>query len=240
MFDFILGLRSIQPLVLGYPSSVEYGFLLMEWVLSQITQWLTTPQVLSYNCPNIFCKQDRVYIKSFMVELVFTFLFQQSAECLPTPKTKIQAPVQLLHVFNELCGCCPWQCSPAVSLWRATFCLSKSLGCLKISMGTPCPTTQLNATYSFHWKPCLATRDGLLRLCISHYQEYSLGHFHRFPHNLPNDPQFQLSPPCTLSILLIPHPFHSHLHPALPRPSTHKIYSISLPREILTFPLLFI
>lgn len=54
-----------------------------------------------------------------------------------------------------------------VTLQRATLCLSNSLSCLQISMGPHWAKTQLNATQSWHWKPCLETRDGLI-FCNSH------------------------------------------------------------------------
>lgn len=43
MFGFTLGLCAIWSLVLDYPSSIGYGFLLLECALSQIRHWLATP-----------------------------------------------------------------------------------------------------------------------------------------------------------------------------------------------------
>lgn len=54
-----------------------------------------------------------------------------------------------------------------ITLQRTTLCLSNSLSSLQISMGPHWAKTQLKATQSWHWKPCLETRDGLI-FCYSH------------------------------------------------------------------------
>lgn len=102
-------------------------------------------------------------------------------------------------------------CVGAVDLWRATHCLSYSLGCLGISTGPTWPTIQLNATLSHHWKPCLARKRWpvetlytlLLRVFIGitfiHFRSF---HYTRFPQ--PKAPQFHLS---LLEISSLPHTF---------------------------------
>ena len=36
---------------------------------------LGTPTSVCHHCPNIFCMQDKLYIKGFVASLAFTFLF---------------------------------------------------------------------------------------------------------------------------------------------------------------------
>lgn len=82
----------------------------------------------------------------------------------PSLTKRIMAPCrhQLdFFMFSELCEYCHWQWDPAVSLPKATLCLSNNLGYLEIFVGPfGQPRTQLIATQSCHWKPLLATGDG--------------------------------------------------------------------------------
>jgi hypothetical protein len=43
----------------GQPRSVEYGFHLVEWALSQIRYWLFL-KALCYHCNSISCRQDTI------------------------------------------------------------------------------------------------------------------------------------------------------------------------------------
>ena len=73
-------------LVLGYPSSGGYRLFLMEWTLRQIRHLLATPTSFMAYCPNIFCSQDRLQVKDFVIGLVFKFLLQQLTEHLPSQR----------------------------------------------------------------------------------------------------------------------------------------------------------
>lgn len=48
---------AIQFLVLGRPSSVGYGFRLVEWAFSQI-RYQFLPQVLCHHCPSYFAGRE--------------------------------------------------------------------------------------------------------------------------------------------------------------------------------------
>ena len=64
LFGFSLGLWTIESLVLGYPSSVRYGFYLIKWSIHQIRHWLVTLTSLCHHCPSIVCRQDSVVDQS--------------------------------------------------------------------------------------------------------------------------------------------------------------------------------
>lgn len=121
-----------------------------------------------------------------------------------------------------------------VSLWSATLCLSNSLGCLEISMGSLWLTTQLNVTHPCYWKPHLAPRDGALRLCVPHYWKCSSGSPSwipgsflciRFPHHPSQSTPISVISAHTLSLYLVS---SLHLIPPDTCPQfAHKSYSIS-------------
>lgn len=89
-----------------------------------------------------------------------------------------------LSTFNDLLKCLSKQWVPAVTFQRMAFFPSIRLGWFGIPIALPWPTTYIKAIQSHHWKPRLATKDGNFRLCILHYEGYSLGspsEFRKFP-----------------------------------------------------------
>lgn len=68
-------------------------------------------------------------------------------------------------IFNELYRYCHSNGASLLFCWEQSF----ILGCLRISMWSSHPTTQMNATQSCHWKPPVKTRDVQLSLTIPRY-----------------------------------------------------------------------
>lgn len=121
---------------------------------------------------------------------------------------------------------CLQQRGLAVHVWRETYHLGNSLGCLGISMGPLWPATQLYVTQSWYWKLLLVIRDELLGLCLLHYLETSLGPpsyilgcfcYTRFLYHSLNAHRFLLSLP---ALLPLAHPT-SPTQPNLPIPVPH-------------------
>lgn len=80
------------------------------------------------------------------------------------------APARLLYV-QWIEWCSPEQWRQVVCFQKAILCLSKGLSCLRISLAN----NSIEHNRVPPLKPCLAKRDGQLRLGVPHYQESSLG-----------------------------------------------------------------
>lgn len=151
-------------LVLDYPNQCQVWVLSCAVDFKSDTSWLLQ-RALCQHCPSIFWKSKVLWLG---------WCPHFSAEYVPTPK-RLDIGVQALwryqrhfSMFSDLCGYCPWQWGPILSLQKAILCHSISLVYLGISMEPCWPATQLNVTQSHHWKPHLATRDGQLRFHIPH------------------------------------------------------------------------
>lgn len=64
----------LSSLVVGYPSSVDYGFPLMECALSQIRHWLATPLKSCATIAVVYCARQ-IVAEGFVPEFVSMFLF---------------------------------------------------------------------------------------------------------------------------------------------------------------------
>lgn len=72
IYEYNSGLWAILPLVLGYPSSAMYAFLLMDWTVSQIRHWFSTP---TGTIALAYCfRRERLSVKGF-VDGLSLFLF---------------------------------------------------------------------------------------------------------------------------------------------------------------------
>ena len=78
-----------------------------------------------------------------------TFLYQRCYHVRVKGLCRLQLGFSML---SELSGCCLQQWSLAVSLWRATYRLGNSLGCLRIPMGHFWPRAWVDVTQSQYWK----------------------------------------------------------------------------------------
>lgn len=137
-----------------------------------------------------------------------------------------------LSMFNEFCRCRLQQWGFAVSgLWRATYCLGNSLGCLGVPMGPLWTTIQLDVTQSCYWKLHSVTRDGQLELCLPYYFIFHLGCFRVYIYcrastvlGFHTTPQMAPNFSC-LSSCFLPHPLLSSLSPPDPCSSFSPIHS---------------
>lgn len=164
VFGFIIGLQAIQSLVLDYSISARYGFLLKEKALSQIRQWSATHT--SATIALAYLQARQIVGRKFCNQVGPNFSLGSPAQYCSSPN-RLEHGVKAQHrhrldfsMFSELRECYPRQWGPFVSLQRVTFCPTNSLGFWGISMGPSGPTTQLNLTQFYHWKPCLETKRG--------------------------------------------------------------------------------
>lgn len=79
LFGSTVGAWTISSQVLGHPSSVRYGFHLLEWSLNHITYWWLVPWALCHHCLSTSCRQDIIADKD-MTALVYMFLFWKHAK----------------------------------------------------------------------------------------------------------------------------------------------------------------
>lgn len=165
------------------------------------------------HCPSMFSGRTDCNSKVLWLgQCLCSFL--QPEEYIPTPKhqnlgVKASRRHQLNSMFIDLCWYCCQQQGPAVSLQIVTLWFRNSLVWSKFFMPKPWPTTQLNAPQCYRSKPCLAIRDGQLRLSISPItRSLHQDHFHGFQAVSPvigTIPPPKISPiQSSLSVLFLP------------------------------------
>lgn len=73
--------------VLGHPSSIYYGFCLIECALRHVSYCWLIPQALCNHCSSISCREYIIVNKGSVVGFVFMVFIQEHAEYVPVPTT---------------------------------------------------------------------------------------------------------------------------------------------------------
>ena len=151
---FPFGIWAIQAMALGYPSSDEYGFILVEWGLSHIISWLTTPIRFVPSLPQQHISHEgQILAQRFLCMgccpyfsfATFPHLRDQHIRVIVSYRYQLD-----FSMFNKLGGCCLQQ-------WDSLSMFREKVLCLNIwnvgdSHRTSFANLSLNAPHTHHWK----------------------------------------------------------------------------------------